>query len=241
MKQIYLESALVKALQFLSTNQLSTGEFQTFISNDPLLQEKVWYDSSPFATSIVLYGLCYAQNVTNINTPEGEQLSGLAGRMRASGHSFLLSEMEHPGVWRYWTSQSGKRILPDLDDTCCISFLLREAGAGAILRANRSVIVQNKNHEGLFCTWITNHPNNDIDSVVNANVLLYLGSCSETAELSEYLIQIVLQDKEEGTYWYYLDNLSLYYAISRAYWHGVTCLAPLRDRMLEKEIGRAHV
>ena len=43
---------------------------------------------------------------------------------------------------------------------------------------------------------------------------------------------------EWGSYWYYVDDSSLHYAISRALWHGVRALDDLRGPLVEKALAR---
>jgi hypothetical protein len=73
-----------------------------------------------------------------------------------------------------------------------------------------------------------------IDMVVNANVLLYLGECRETAVTVAGLNQVIDRDAESDSYWYYLDPLALYHAIARAYAHGAGGLLASRDAVIRK-------
>lgn len=221
-----LQSALYRGVNFLQQSQLPSGEFRTYLSNNSAMEGSCVYDSSPFATTIVLHGLQYVQE---------DAIRPYVESMQNNAYAFFLREMEPPGLWRYWTSQSGKLIAPDLDDTCCISFLLSKAGLGNVYFDNQQIIKNNRSRNGLFLTWFQDYvEKNDIDSVVNANVLLYLGFCPETEDLCHQLVQIIMHDLEEQTYWYYLDNIALYYAISRAYREGVRLLAPAVERIIEK-------
>ena len=105
-----------------------------------------------------------------------------------------------------------------------------------------SIILNNRNEEGLFYTWINLFPqfenHNDIDSVVNANAVLYLGEREETMDTIQYLNNIILEDKENKSYWYYLNDLSLYYMVSRAYFNGVEGLAKSKDAIIRKIISK---
>jgi squalene cyclase len=146
--------------------------------------------------------------------------------------------MISPGIWRYWNSESNSRIAPDLDDTCCASFLLRKIHPSVLRDENIMFLLRNRNENGLFYTWLNPLPGhgeqNDIDSVVNGNVILYLGEREETKKTISFLNRIVLEDREEGTYWYYLNHLALYYMLSRAYFNGVKSLHPSADFIIRK-------
>jgi len=75
-----------------------------------------------------------------------------------------------------------------------------------------------------------------VDSVVNANALLYLGEGRDTARACAWLTSLVREGKEAGTFPYYAHATDLYYAMSRAHDRGAACLEEampaLRGRVL---------
>lgn len=162
-------------------------------------------DSTPFATSVVLYSLGFSEDP-------------LAHKMRDRAVEFLKGLMEPGNVWSYWTRKSGKRIVPDLDDTSCISKLLMEQWDDKRFPdANRELFFARQNEQGWFYTWFEKKPeSNDVDSVVNANVVWYLGETAETLRTIQNLQDVIKAGSECSSYWYYQDPLALYYAISRA-------------------------
>jgi hypothetical protein len=218
-------SAIEKAVEFLHHHQLSYGEFKTYMSPNPGLEDQYLPDSTPFTTTLVLYCLGF------VNCPRANEMTRKAA-------NFLIEEMEPPGVWRYWTSRTNQKPTPDLDDTSCASFVLKKYHPH--IDSNIGIILSNRNDQGLFCTWIKDDHTvqNDVDSVVNANVLLYLGEREETRAVCDYLNHIVLHDQEEGSYWYYLDHLALYYMMSRAYFNGASSLREARNAVVNKTISR---
>lgn len=152
---------------------------------------------------------------------------------------FLIGEMRPPGVWSYWTAASGKRIEPDLDDTAFLSFVLRRHHPHIALGSNVERILGARNGDGLFHTWFRRPDRaNDVDAVVNANVVLHLGERRETDAVCDYLRALVLSGHEAGSYWYYVDDSALHYAISRALWHGVRGLGDLRNALVEKALAQ---
>jgi hypothetical protein len=135
------EEALARAIRFLADRQLPDGEFGTFVSSDDLMQADCLPDSTPFTTALVLYSLRFV----------GDEV---VRDMRARGAKFLQSQHEGPGVWRFWTTKSKQRswIPPDLDDTCCSAHAIRDCGGPAL--PIESVVLGNRNREGLFHTWL---------------------------------------------------------------------------------------
>src|SRR5262245_5402809 len=109
-----LHGAVTGALDFLNRRQLPYGEFRTYAARDKRLRVDCRFDSSPFVTAWV---------VDCINDWPDARVN----RMTKQSLKFLLHEMEGPGVWRYWSSRNEAHefLPPDLDDTCCISFLFK--------------------------------------------------------------------------------------------------------------------
>lgn len=223
--------ALERGIDFLKQNQLPYGEFRTYLSLDKGMTSST-FDSSPFVTALVLYALRFV--------PES-QVRGI----KQKAAQFLASEAEKGEVWRYCSSRNPnhKRLPPDLDCIACVASALRNHYSPLLYKllfgSNTQLILNNRNEQGLFYTWLGSLPaGNDVDSVVNANVLFYLDDSKKTQAVSDYLNQIVLKDQEEGSYPYYLNNLTLHYFISRAYVEGVSSLKPSQDAIITKTISR---
>lgn len=261
------DRAILRAVAFLRSRQLPHGEFVTLLGTDRQMSNPA-FDSSPFVTSFVLYGL------TQLDRAWVEDIVSKAA-------AFLLSEMEFGGVWRYWSSRQHKhcRLPPDIDDTACISFALKNAGYppprnGWAFRGNRD-------SEGRFRTWIFPRRRNgrdpvfllaraigfcharlrtmsvpmpssedprfrimhiqpdDVDPVVNANALLYLGERPDTLPAAELVIETVLGARP-GRSLYYEDPLDLQYAAARAFRHSSPRLSVLREHIVSRIAERAR-
>ena len=249
-----LEHSVSRAIDFLYESQLPYGEFRTYASPDQEMGDQSRFDSSPFVTSLVLH--C----VSTVDTPRAQE-------MRARALGFLQEEMEGPGLWRYWSSRNRRHKLlpPDLDDTCCISFILKSNHVS--VPPNRDIILANRNGDGIFYTWVVPRSTSpspgaggldyevnpeavltvvlsgavdNVDCAVNANVLLYLGESEDTKKAVDYLVGMVLEGKENGCSDFYPDRLSFYYMLSRAYCHGVLSLEsialPVTDRVSRSQV-----
>ncbi|CAG2158326.1 prenyltransferase/squalene oxidase repeat-containing protein [Cupriavidus numazuensis] len=217
------ETAIDRGVAFLRERQRAWGEFACHKFTNAQLHGEGRPDSSPFATTLVLQSLSFVRHAS---------IDG----MRSKAIGFLLDEREEPGVWRYWSSRHGAPIDPDLDDTCCAAFALRQAGVDEQrLMSNVRCILDNRHDSGLFKTWLRHaDADNDVDGAVNANVLLYLGERPETVAARDIVIEAILADREDEASWYYTSPLALYYMVSRAYFHGVTGFRTCRDAVIEK-------
>jgi hypothetical protein len=222
-----LAKCIRKAVNFLDENQLYNGEFRSYVaSSEDMLGSDLLNDSCTFVTSCILYSLSF------VNDPQLRVL-------KLTALEFLVKEMRPPGIWKYFSSSYPTPIEPDVDDTACASFVLKDIHPDIKQGRNVDIILGNRNEDGLFLTRLQEKAKqNDVDSVVNANALLYLGAREETRAVSDYLNTIIAEGREAGTYYYYLDDLALHYAVSRAYLNGATSLEPSRGPVISRTLSR---
>jgi hypothetical protein len=252
-----LEQAIAQAVDFLHDAQLPSGAFRIFCSPHPLLEEKCKQDYSTFQAAQISYCLDFTKS------ERAEEIVRKAIR-------FLVSAMQDGCVWRYTCSPNPDYLPPDVDDTACISFLLRRHGVS--FPDNTGVILGNRDSRGLFYTWIlprltwTTHMSywrvalrqflklrqlywfytvteckpNDLDLVVNANVLHYLGERPETLPIIQYLVQIIEAQAEETCDKYYASRFNFYYFLSRNYAAGIRAFEPLGDTIVARIKSHAH-
>ncbi|MGE5489770.1 MAG: prenyltransferase/squalene oxidase repeat-containing protein [Actinomycetota bacterium] len=76
-------------------------------------------------------------------------------------------------------------------------------------------------------------PADDVDPVVNANAILYLGESDDTLPAIDWLIKEVRTDRPDFSL-YYKDSFALYYMVSRAYRHSAPSLIQTRDHILAR-------
>jgi hypothetical protein len=218
-----IEDSINRAIDFLYKNQLPWGEFKTYASWNPWFFKSV-FDSSPFVTTFVLYCL---------KDIKEERVK----KMTKKALDFLLSEQEKGGIWRFWTKRNNKKLPADLDDISTISFILKINGVS--FDDNLQLVSNNKNKDGLFLTWLMDekYKNNifwrivkeNVDWVVNANVLLYLGKNDLT--VCSYINQVIKMDKFSSIY--YPSKLAFYYMVSRAFKHGIASLGENKDKIVQ--------
>lgn len=209
-----ITQSIQKALEFLYHNQLDDGEFKTYACRDVNMYD-CEFDSSPFVTTFALYAL------EGIEDDKVKIITQKAIK-------FLLSEQEQGGIWRYWTSKNPKTLPPDLDDISTISFVLQRHHVS--FDDNLALINRNRNGDNLFLTWLGTEFENDIDCVVNTNVLLYLGE--NDPAVCAYINAMIREDKFSSRY--YLDKLSFFYTISRAFNQNIRCLGKNRKLIIDQ-------
>ncbi len=218
------EGAIDAGVAFLRERQAPNGEIADYFCGDERMRGELVYFVSPFPAAFV------ADALRHVDHPD-------AGTVVAKARTFLLDTMEGPGLWRYWY-RDDLPLPPDADVTACAGHALAGLDAPpSALAENRRVLAKYRDDDGLFYTWLDDggyRGDNDVDSVVNANVILYLGETPETRPAIEFLNQLIEADEEADTYWYYLDDLALYYTMSRALYRGVDGLAKSRAALVER-------
>ena len=213
--------AVRRGLRFLRDNQLPYGEFRTYASPSKNMR-RTFFDSSIFVTTFVLH------SIARIDHPYVTVMTNEA-------ISFLTKEMCGLGLFQYFTSKNARSIDFDLDCTACASVALQRGHPFITRGYNIGCFIENRNEAGLFYTWVGDAAlANNVDSVVNANVVFYLGDRDETKSACRYLVDTIKRGHESESYQYYLDNMTLYYAVSRAYAHGTSSLSEAREAVIEK-------
>ena len=181
--RVSLDGAIHNSLAYLHNAQLDYGEFKCNRSAVPSLAISE-FDSSPFATTFVLYCLSF-------------ESSSRVRDVIARGLRFLLEERTSQGVWSYRSSRNIGRtpLEPDIDTTACAQFLIRELLPLRVNPGTSALILANTSEKGLFKTWLRNsHAPNDVDAVVNANVLLCLGELEDTSAVVRSALVVHLEE-----------------------------------------------
>ncbi|ANE53062.1 hypothetical protein [Flavisolibacter tropicus] len=145
MDQLNIEDAIRRGIEYLKQYQYPNGQFRAFTATDDEMHINCTPDSSVFSTALICYSLGFLAKNAFVN----EMISLSTG--------FLLREMKGPGAWKHYTQLHGYHsIIPaDLDDTCCVSYILEKNGIKWIRGKNINLITSNRNKEGLFYTWLS--------------------------------------------------------------------------------------
>ncbi|RYU79427.1 prenyltransferase/squalene oxidase repeat-containing protein [Hymenobacter persicinus] len=80
---------------------------------------------------------------------------------------------------------------------------------------------------------------NDVDGVVNANALFYLGDRPETQPIIAFLLRIIATNQEHDCDLWYRDPFFVYYVFTRCYHSGITKLEPLRQPIVDRILAQA--
>ncbi len=271
LNHVGLDAGVERGLDFLRRSQLPWGEFKVFLSIDNGFEQDCVPDSTPFPTALIAYSLGFAD-------------SDAAGEMLEKSLRFFLAEMEGPGLWRYWTKQEQyhatipswakqhefeRTIPPDLDDTACVSYLLRRHGVA--FPDNLKLILANRNPRGLFYTWLTPRwpppldagywrvvlrqwlspvklyyfwkltasAPDDVDCVVNANALFYAGDGPQTRAVVDYLIGVLRKGEEGCCDKWHTNPFMFHYVVSRNFHAGMKAFESVREESVGRIVAAA--
>lgn len=248
-----LSSGIERGLEFIRRRQLPTGEFEVLAWHDLTRANESVVDSSPFSTALIAYSLSFSDS-EKAREVIGRASQFLLAEMEDGGLWRYWTKKHH----------YHRLLPPDLDDTACASIALRQNGIAFPSNINlislnrdrrglfytwmtprwplppnaaylRVVLRELLDPLKFYGFWKYSEPSrDDIDGVVNANVLFYLGESDRTRPVIDYLIEIMRERKEGECDKWYWNRFSFYYAISRNFHAGIQAFAAARDEVVAR-------
>ena len=208
--------AIDAGVAFLESVQLPSGEIPIEISPNAEMRDGCVREPVVFPAALAARVLSDAP---------------AALRVRARALDFLEREMDPAGLWRHPSSDKPQHYdTPlDVDDTALASAAFLSAGRP--VPDNRRVLIDNREPNGLFRTWIVRwkpHPlltrrffrytaeTRDVDAVVMANVVYYLGAREETRAAIEHMLEVLHAGREMRSTIWYGSRFTVWYFFSHA-------------------------
>ena len=231
-----IRRAVEKGVAYLESAQLPSGEIPIETSPTPEMSGDCVREPVVFPAALAARAL---------------SITSSAARVRSRALDFLLREMDPDGLWRYPSSEHpGHDHIPlDVDDTSIASAAL--AAAGRRFPNNRALLLANRERSGLFRTWIVRwwpHPRKtyrffrhttadvrDVDAVINANVVIYLGICEETRPAIAHMLAVLRANGEMMSTKWYESRFTVWYFFS----HALREIAPEAGEMIVRRIETA--
>jgi hypothetical protein len=224
--------AIANGVAFLESAQLPGGEIPIEISDTAAMSGDCSRQPCVFPAALAARALSI--------TPSAE-------RVRSRALDFLQREMSRDGLWRHPSRELREHLdTPlDVDDTSIASTAL--AAAGRPFPDNRPLLLANRERSGLFLTWMPRwwrHPfrtfrffrtiaePHDVDAVVNANVVLYLGIRDETRPAIEHMLTVLRAHGEMRSTIWYGSAFTVWYFFS----HALREIAPEAGAMIVPRI-----
>ena len=251
-----LAEAIDRGLAYLHQHQYPNGEFCCYCASDAPMLKWTQPDSSIFPTALISSSLLWLAA-----DPRADAML-----LRTTG--FFQYQMNYGGLWHHFTKLHRWRHLcpPDMDDTCCVSAILRARGIDCPQPSNVPLLLANRTRRGLFYSWFVlrlrwnprpaywrivlpellrplqslmfwyevEANRHDVDGVVNANALYYLGERPETQPVIAWLLRIIAEGREADCDLWYRDAPIVYYFFTRCYHAGISALEPLRAPIIAR-------
>jgi hypothetical protein len=230
-EQRTVDDAIERGVAFLEAVQCPSGEFPVLIATDPTMAAGGVPDPSVFPTALI------ARSLSGRSTAKLRERACdfLLGQVDPDG-LWRHWTRDHP----YY-----RQLPPDLDDTSCASSALRSAGKPypdnrAILLANRDsqgrfytwiaprlrwagtrhliLTARQLRHAATLFLFFrrTSAKPRDVDAVVNANALFYLGPFDGRDAVVSFLVDVVRNDRETECDKWYDNPFVIWYFLSRA-------------------------
>lgn len=235
-----IDKAIEKGIIFLESKQSESGEFPVEFSLDPKMSNIVndsIFNHTIFGSAFILHALTYIEPSSHVNN------------IRNRSISFLMENMEPPGVWSY----GGKYYSspPDSDDTALVLSALEENGVG-INDSSLRFMLNFRTDEGLFHTWMienrsdTSDPHShlyaldDVDASVNAYILYaYALNDMRIKEVSRFLNNYTKNKLFLNGTPYYPSQYAFIYRLTLAYAGGSkgldSAIPTVRKYLLDKQ------
>jgi hypothetical protein len=231
-------SSIARGLAFLEQSQGRDGGFVTLMSTDPQMATGCAPDPAIFPVALIAQALAGVPEARDVH---GRALDFLAAEMAPLG-LWRHWTREHP---------HHRRLPPDVDDTACAAQALLAAGRpvpanqtilfGNLDRAGRlrTWIIPRAESAAISAQWRAATPQlqhaliqhlffkhtsaerGDVDAVVNANALFYLGDAPQTVSMAAWLAAVLERGEEAICDKWYENPFAVWYFFARA-------LAPLR-------------
>jgi hypothetical protein len=231
-----IRHAIERGVAFLESAQLPSGEIPIETSPTPEMTGDGVRDPVVFTSALAARALASTSSAASV---------------RSRALDFLQREMEADGLWRYPTHEHpGHDHIPlDVDDTSIAAAAL--AADGRSFPDNRALLLANRERSGLFRTWIVRwwpHPRKtyrffrettaairDVDAVINANVVIYLGLCRETRPVIAHMLAVLRASGEMKSTKWYESRFTVWYFFS----HALREIAPEAGEMIVPRVEAA--
>lgn len=251
-----INQAIEKGIAYLFQHQYPNGEYCCYMAPDTAMQEWSVPDTTVFPAALIMCSLSILKGNPKVDGMQ-ERSAGFLQYQSMRGGVW-----NHFTKWH----QLFPFCPPDVDNTVYASKALQLLGKEymdnhALLLANRNskglfytwyalrpnkvwnktfwmlLLREFKHPVTSFFFWRRNECTRyDIDGVVNANVLFYLGLNEDTKPIIPFLLNIIEQHKEDDCDKWYRNPITFYYFLSRNFNTGIpeldTCKAEVISRIL---------
>ena len=250
-----IDETINLGINYLHNHQFPNGEFASYIAADAEMKGWIRPDSTIFTTALISHCLHYIQSdlssqiqSISLNYLGGEMIQGGLWNHFSKYHPLRnLCPSDIDDTCCISSLYQDKGIgFPNPTNKHLILSNRNKEGLFFTWFIFRTSLLKNKKSRNHLITqilpsfkriffWNKVEANpNDIDTVVNANVLYYLGDIPATHPIIDLIISTILQNKEGDCDLWYRDSFIVYYFITRNYYKGVTKLEPIKNIIINR-------
>ena len=251
-----LDQAINRGVQYLYHHQFPNGEFCAYVANDAPMQLWTATDSTVFPTALISAALLSLEELPKVDEILKKATFFFECQMHKGGvwnhftnrHSLRalcpFDVDDTACVSAVFRDRGINWPLPSN-----VPLLLANRSSNGLFYTwyvLRFRWIQNRTYwriclkEALhpvksFFFWRTGEARRaDIDAVVNANVLYYLGESQHTKPIIQYLIRIIEEHREDNCDTWYRNPYAVYYFMSRNHYVGCHGLDPIKAPIIER-------
>ena len=250
-----IEKAISKGLSWLQEHQFPNGEFASYIAGDAAMQGWIRPESTVFTTALIAHCLFHVKDPIS-DVMQELALQFLAGQMNRGGtwnHFTKYHILRNLCALDVDDTACVSALFRDKE----INWPLPSNIPLLLANRNREGLfytwfvlrlkwIPNRTYWRIalpelirpvksFLFWINVEAHrDDVDGVVNANALYYLGDTPETQSVINWLIKIIKDGKETECDPWYRDAFFVYYFFSRNYYAGIKKLEPIVEPIINR-------
>ncbi len=259
-KHLDVSSHILQALTYLHEHQFPNGEFVTYASSDPAMRSWTRPESNNFVTALICHAIFHTGDNPLRNDIAQKALGFLAGQVGIGGTWNFFTKYH---IYRYLCAcdLDDTSCISSLYRDYNIPYPF--ANNNNIILCNRTKEGLFYTWFVMRCKWIKNKTfwklvlnelkrpvaslvfwysveanRNDVDGVVNANVLYYLGMNTHTEPIIGFINSIILNEKEDDCDLWYRDPFIVYYFFSRNFYAGIKELSPIVEPIIQRILAK---
>ncbi len=239
---------------------MPSGEFKVFMSPDLNLERDCVFDSSPFPAALIAYSLGFA-DPTEAGDILDKALRFLRDEMDGPGlwrywpkhrqsPAMIPPDLDDTSCASYVLRRHGIRFPPNerlifanrTPEGLFYTWMTTRWPLPRLLSYWRAVLLRQWLHPlrmHYFWKLVPEASRYDVDAVIEANVLFYLGERPETQPIIEYFIRVLRRGEEDSCDRWYLNRFMFYYAVSRNFHAGVAAFAEVREESIARIVSAA--
>jgi hypothetical protein len=257
-----ISASISRGIDYLYHHQYPNGEFCVYVSGDDAMKGWSQPDSSVFASALIGSCLLFFKDEERAEEMLTKTAAFLRSQMRRGGiwnyftnyhylSSLCPSDADDTATIASFLVHRNIDFPRDRN----ISLLLnnrRKDGAFYTWFTFRPQLTRHKTYIRLvlreflqpvkmFMFWVKFECKPyDVDAIVNANILYYLGDVEATQPAINWLVKIIAEKKESNCDRWYKNLFTVYYLISRNYYAGIEKLEPIKQPVVERILSKLN-